>query len=492
MSKKVMLIMPPYHCGVVEAAGTWPPLTLQCLAGPLLEAGHEVEIYDAMSEFDDLVQVEERLRQRQPEVVGISAYTATMNAALEVAKIAKRLNPDGVIVLGGVHPTFMYEEIFTQNPGLVDYIVRGEGEITFPELLKAMENGDDLRKVQGIAYTSSGEIVVTPDRPLIENLDMIRPAWDLIDYRKYPLHVVEDSRIGIVFASRGCDKECSFCSQRKLWRQTHRARSLDAFIGDVDYLYRKHGVNVFLLADEFGTNNRERWESLLDALIEKSFDARFLVETRVEDIVRDADIMDKYVQAGILHIYIGVEAAEQETLDYLKKEITIEQSREAIRLIKEAGMISECSFILGFPDETEERIKKTLELAIDYDPDFAHFLMLAPWPYADIYEEMKPYVKNFNYADYNLVTPVVEPKNMTLDEIFDWLLYCYKNFYMQKIPKWMKLESAFKKDYCLSAAKLIMMHSFLRKHMVDLGKMPGEMKMYFEEGRKQKVKKSVI
>lgn len=487
MAKKIMLIMPPYHCGVVEVAGTWPPLTLQCLAGPLLEVGHKVEIYDAMSEFHDFPQVEERLKKSWPEVVGISAYTATINAALEVAKVAKKLNPDVVVVMGGVHPTFMYEEIFTQNPDLVDYIVRGEGEVTFPELLKAIENGQDLMEVQGIAYTQNGEIVVTSDRPLIEDLDTIRPAWDLVDYSKYPLHVLEGSRIGIVFASRGCDKECTFCSQQKLWRQTCRSRSTEAFIKDVTYLHQKHGANAFLLADEFGTHDRERWEALLDAIIAADLDARFMVETRVEDVVRDADIMDKYKKAGLLHMYVGVEAVEQETLDYLKKDITTEQSREAIRLINEADIVSECSFILGFPDESPERIKKTVRLAIEYDPDFAHFLMVTPWPYADIYAELKPYIEDFDYSHYNLITPVVKPKKMSRDEVWQQLLYCYKKFYMQKLPKWMGLKDASKKRYCLTAARLIMANSFLKSHLAGLGEMPEEVKKYFRMGKKKSI-----
>ncbi len=137
---KVLLVTPPYHCGMVESAGVWMPLGLAYLAGSLRQAGYEPEIYDAMSLFHDMAQVRRSLADRRPDVVAVTAYTATMPAALDVLRAAKDECPGVVTVIGGVHPTHMAEEVLADRA--VDYVVRGEGESTLPELLDCLRAGE--------------------------------------------------------------------------------------------------------------------------------------------------------------------------------------------------------------------------------------------------------------------------------------------------------------------------------------------------------------
>ena len=122
-------------------------------------------------------------------------------------------------------------------------------------------------------------------------------------------------------------------------------------------------------------------------------------------------------RAGIVHIYVGVESDSQETLDRFRKNLKAETSREAIRLINEAGIISETAFVLGMPDETPQSIRRTLETAMDYDPDMAFFMAIAPWPYSDIARELEAHIESRNYSDYNLVKAVVKPKAMTRSQV---------------------------------------------------------------------------
>lgn len=474
--KKVLLITPPYHSGVVESAGRWPNLGFVYIAGQLEKAGFEVSIYDAMSKFHDHGRIRERLRADQPDFVGVTAITATINDSLEVLKAAKEECPGVRTFLGGVHPTFCYEEILSANGGVVDCCVLGEGELTAPEILEAFRSGQPLDTVPGIAYRVDGEVRRTVPRPFIQDLDSLDPAWHLVDWSDYPLYFIDNATVAIVSSSRGCTRACVFCSQHKFWEGTYRQRDPVKFVTEVEHLAKTYGINVFFIADEYPTFSRERWERILDLLIEKALGVHILLETCVSDILRDADILHRYREAGILFIYLGVEATDDRKLQEFKKESRFEDSKQALKLVKDAGMIVESSLILGTPDETPASIRKTLEMAREYDADFMHFLFLAPWPYADMYKDLKPFVEVFDYSKYNLVEPVIKPKNMTRDELFREVLGCYKSYYMRKLPQWASMTgNDLKRSVLIRGMKAILENSFLKDHMKGLGGMPEKM-----------------
>ncbi|MBO8126321.1 MAG: cobalamin B12-binding domain-containing protein [Firmicutes bacterium] len=484
MSLKIFLITPPYHCGILEVAGTWTPLGFVYLAGELRAAGHNPVIYDAMTLNHDLNQIVERIIAEQPDVVALTAFTASFPATMDVLMAVKQVNPEITTVLGGVHATFMYEEIFSQYPELVDFVIRGEGERTIVELAEALSGtGKPLAEIAGLAYPSGDGLVVTPKRRRLSEaeLDSLKPAWDLLNWDDYRYFMVPGSTLAVISSSRGCEENCSFCSQQKFWEQSWRGRTPESVISEIVHLNDEYGVNVFMFADEYPTKDRKRWEAILDGIIALDREIYFLMETRVEDIVRDADILWKYKKAKVIHVYVGVEAADQEGLDKFNKNIKVEESREALRLLKEAKIISETSFILGTPDETKGSISKTLQQAIEYDPDFAHFLMLSPWPYADMYQELEPHIVTKDYSKYNLIEPVIEPKNLSIQELHKEMLACYRKFYLQKLPKWDKMEDDFNKKYLLNSMKEMLTNSFLKTHMKGLGQMPAVVEKYVKK-----------
>lgn len=472
-----MLITPPYHCGVVESAGTWLPLAFVYLGGSLRQAGYQVEIYDAMSKFHTYGEIRHHLEKSQPDVVATGAYTALINDALKTLRLAREINPSVVTVLGGVHPTFCWEEILRENHSTVDYIVRGEGEKTFVELLDTIFAGKDSAEVQGIAFWREGRVLCTPERPFITQLDSLPTAWDLIEWQDYSYRPNPGSTLAVVSSSRGCVQRCSFCSQQLFWKRLWRARSPENFVEELEKLNRKYGVDVAMICDETPTLDRQRWERILDLLIAKGMNLELLMETRVDDILRDADILSKYRQAGVAHIYVGVESGSQETLDRFRKNFLVEESRQAIELINEAGIISETSFVLGMPEDTLQSIRATVELAQHYNPDLVFFLAIAPWPYSDIYEELKPYIEVFDYSKYNLVEPVVKPIHMTREELSQELFDAFRVFYMNKFSQLDQM-SEFKRNYLISVARLLATHSYLADQMKDLEKMPAELRKY--------------
>ncbi len=451
------------------------PLNLVYVAGSLQAAGHEVEIYDAMTKFDTHEDIARRIEARRPDVVATGGFTAVVNDCLKVLETAKAVSGDIITVLGGVHPTFCYQEILEAHNG-VDFIVRSEGEETFPELLECLAAGSDPAKVRGIAFRSDGTITATPARPFIQDLDVLPRAWNLVDWPDYTYRPTPDSTLAVVGFARGCVSACSFCSQQLFWEQSWRSRSPENFVAELAALKADHGVDVAMIADESPATDESRWHRVIDLLIKADLGMEILLETRVVDVLRDEHILDRYRQAGIVHIYVGVESGSPETLEKFNKNIEVEQSRRAIGLINDAGIISETSFVLGMPDDTVESMKHTAKLAQFYNPDLAFFLAIAPWPYADIYEELKPYIEVWDLSRYNLVEPVIKPTNMTRDQVSRELMKAFRNFYMKKMTQLPQM-SKFKRDYMISVGQLLSEHSYLADQM----KMPEKLHRQLQE-----------
>ncbi|MFH1020803.1 MAG: radical SAM protein [Pseudomonadota bacterium] len=472
--KRIALITPPYHSGVVESAGTWLNLSFVYIAGSLRRAGYEVDYYDAMALWHDWPEIRARLADFRPAVVATTAFTASIVDAVALLRLAKEVNPEVVTVIGNVHATFCYEELLAADDTIIDFVVRGEGEQTLPGLLDCLNNNDDPAKVRGLAFRKGGKVHVTPAAPFIEDLDSLPTAWDLVEWPIYTYRPKKDSTLAIVSSSRGCRQNCSFCSQQLFWQRSWRARSPEHFVAELELLNRQYGVNVAMLADEIPTLDRGRWERILDLLIERQPGVKLLMETRVDDIIRDADLMGKYRKAGVEHIYVGVEACSQKTLNLFKKGTKVEQSKRAIDLINGADIVSETSFVLGMPDDTPESIAAIVELAIHYNPDMAFFLAIAPWPYADLYPQLEKHVATKDYRKYNLVEPVVKPEAMTLAELEKELGMAARTFFMHKFQN-LKQLSPWKQEFMTEVFKLLISNSYLAKQMRAMAEEGGGM-----------------
>lgn len=460
---KVMLITPPYHSGVVESAGVWIPLHFVYLAGHARRAGADVRIYDAMSLGDSHDDIAREMEAFAPDVVGVTAITAMEPDAREVCRTAKRLNPRTLTVLGNVHPTFCWEELLAADAN-VDAVVRGEGEATFAELVAAVAAGEGPKRVAGVAFRKEGAPFSNPPRPFRPDLDSLTPAWDLVDWPRYFYRPRPEGRLAIVSSSRGCRQRCTFCSQQKFWERTWRGRTPESFVSELETLRDRHGVRVAMLSDETPTVDPRRWERILDLMIERGTGVELLLETRVDDILRDEAILPKYLRAGVSHIYVGVESTNQATLDLYRKDTKVAESKRAIELINANGMVSETSFVLGTPEETAGSIRATVELAKWYAPDMAFFLAITPWPYADLYPELADHVATRDYRRYNLVEPVVKPLNMSIEEMQRELHRATGEFFHDKFKRLGEL-SPEKRRFMLAVLKVLIEHSYLGQEM---------------------------
>ena len=460
---RILFVTPPYTCWGVQTIGNWPPLQLAYLAGAALKAGHETRIYDAMNKDTTFEDIRAQIEAYKPDFVMSLDYlpvtgaisTATVPAALEALAVAKRVDPAIVTMIGGPHPTFMYEEILRDEANHADFVIRGEGEITLVDLMAAAKGGLPA-EVNGIAFLKDGEVVATPQRQHIQDLDTLEVAWHLLDWEDYHYNIEPHGRMASILTSRGCMMGCAFCSQRLFWRGDWRARKPEPVVEEIRHLVEDYKVEFITLIDAYPTNDRERWEHLLDLLVEADLPVHLLIETRVEDIIRDADILPKYHDAGIIHVYLGAETSTDEMLNSLNKGTTTDQNKQAVDLLKANDIMVEASFMIGFPGETQDSIKVTIAEAIRLNPDIAVFPVITPMPFTPLWDEMHDRIRVWDYSKYNLVEPIIEPYAMTLEEVSLALGRCYMTFYAAKMKEIMALPDGFKRRYMLSAMKQMM------------------------------------
>lgn len=465
----VLLVTPPYHCGMVESAGVWPPLGLAYLAGAVRAAGFDPILYDAMSLFHSVDDIRTRLDEARPEFVATSFWTPTSTAAVEVLRAAKEVVPRVVTIAGGVHATFQADDLL--RTGVVDYVVRGEGEATFPELLGCLRAGGDPAEVRGLAFrveddTSAARyaVVRTPDRPLLADLDSLRPAWDLIDWPLYHYRTKAGSRLAIVSWARGCTSRCTFCSQCRFWDQTWRPRGTEAILAELRMLRDCYGVDTVEVADEHPTRDATRWRRILRRLEEEDLGIELLLETRADDVVRDRDVIHRYREAGVLHCYVGVESVQQERLDEMEKDLRVEDSRLAIDLLNQAGIVTETSFLLGFPGDTPETVERTVALSLEYAPDLAFFLAVTPWPYSSFHERVAERVEVTDFAQYNFINPIIRPDGMTRAELRAGLSRAFMRFYAHRLGH-LETLPPHKRVYLRAVTKLLMENSYLAREV---------------------------
>ncbi|MCE5204404.1 MAG: B12-binding domain-containing radical SAM protein [Actinomycetia bacterium] len=475
MIRRIALVTPPYHSGVVETAGSWPNVAFVYMAGALRQAGFEPVIYDAMTADHDLERIANELERIAPDMVLTSCYTPSFPAGMRLLEVAKQVLPGVVTGVGGVHAHFMWREVLERHSDVVDFVFRGEGEVTVPELVRCLDERDDPRKVEGIAFLLDGIPFATPPRPFVQDLDSLPTAWDLVEWSLYRFYPLPEKKLAIMSTSRGCNQACTFCSQQVFWKRSWRARSPMSVISELEMLRDRFDVGVVMFSDENPTLDPVRWHRILDLLIEREVGTDILMETRVDDVLRDKALIPRYREANIDHVYVGVERTDQATLDLFKKNTSVQMGKTSIELLKANDIITETSLVLGLPDDTPEMIEATFQLALHYDPDLAFFLTIAPWPYADMYADLKPYIVSYDYEDYNLVAPVVKPKEMTTDELMTQIIECYRRFYMGKL-KTVSSMSKFKRDYFMVTMKLLMENSYLKQFMGGLGEMPAEVR----------------
>ena len=365
-----------------------PPLGLLNLAAVLEEAGYEVVLCDASINNMNFEQIREELRKGY-DIIGITTLTATREAAYLCASIAKDENKEATVVLGGPHITHL-AEIALQKLPFVDTVVRGEGELTFVELVRRISAGQSYHDIDGISFRDGkGLPRSNPDREVVHDLDSLPfPAWHLAPMKKY-FEVFAEKEFSIqkpttvVMTSRGCPGDCTFCSNRAMWGRGVRRRTPENVIKELEYLHHEYGVKDIHFLDDTFTFNREWGMSFCDKLIRSKMGITWRCQGRVDTVNRD--FLATMKKAGCYFICYGVESASQKMQKSMRKGITAERAAEAIKLTREAGILVSADFIIGLPGEEEEDREETFDF-IRKSP-VHNFTLNLPWifPGTDLY-----------------------------------------------------------------------------------------------------------
>jgi anaerobic magnesium-protoporphyrin IX monomethyl ester cyclase len=392
---KVLLINPPAlnelmgnNPAIIESErGYNPPLSLLMLAGYLLEhrPRHEVTVVDAQVEEMDYPRLEQHLGSLEFDVVGITAMTFTMLDVKAIIDIVKKINPGSKVVLGGPHVNIYPGE--TINLEGVDFLVLGEGEIRFAELLDNLENSNRLREIDGLVFKDlQGQMVFTGSPGIIpeEVLDTLPfPARQLTPYRRYSSLLAKRTPVTTMITSRGCPYKCSFCNRPHLGKK-FRALSPRRVVEEFEACLAL-GIHEFLIYDDTFTVRKERVKEICRLLIRKKLDVGFDIRARVDTL--DEEMLALLKRAGCRGIHYGIEAGTQKILSVLKKGIDLHQAKEVFALTKKYRMQTLAYFMIGAPGETAEDIEKTFKTAVWLNPDFLHLTILTPFPGTPLYRE---------------------------------------------------------------------------------------------------------
>ncbi len=462
---RILLVHPNYQSGAAEVAGKWPPAWVPYLAGPLKAAGFtDIQFIDGATDELSEEQIRARIREANPDVIGSTAKTASIYKAERVLEIGKEEFPDSVSIIGGIHPTFMYRQVLNEAPW-IDVVVRGEGEDIFVDLMQTIAEGrwpEDRHSVKGIAFHDGEDVKTTPAAPPIKDLDRIKPDWSVLDWEKY-IYIPTNTRVAVPNFARGCPYTCNFCSQWMFWR-TYRLRSPKEVVDEIEQLVNEHNIGFFILADEEPTIHGEKFVEFCQELKDRNLPVQWGINTRVNDVLRDEELLPFYREAGLIHVSLGTEAAAQMNLDFFRKETTVAENKKAVQLLQQNGIVTEAQFIVGMENETPETLEETYQMVMDWNPDMANWSMYTPWPYSDLFKEMGDKVEIFDFDKYNFVTPIIKPDNMTRDQLLDRVMHNYRRFYMRKTflgYPWVR--DPRRRKYLLNCLKAYLKAAFQRK-----------------------------
>lgn len=376
---RILLINPPYQTITSNwGVGHQVPLGLLMVGGALRDERFEVSLLDAEARHLSHEQIVEHVQRFRPTLVmaGHAGSTPAHPVCMSMFEAIKEAEPEILCIYGGVFPTYHDKIVLREHPA-VDVIVRGEGEATTTALLRSIANGETLDDVKGITFRNDADVVIrTPNRPPIADLDRYRTGWELIDdWDRYTCF--GKGRAAIVQFSRGCPHRCTYCGQHGFWVKWRR-RDPEALAEEIVHLHDVHGVRFVTLADENPTTHKDMWVRLLETLIERDVDVHLFATIRATDIVRDADVMHLYRQAGILYVLMGIETTDPAVIEQVHKRSTTRDDVEACRLLREHGIHSIIGHIVGLGDETWADLRRAGRALAMYDGDYLNAMCVTP------------------------------------------------------------------------------------------------------------------
>lgn len=406
--------------GFAGAGNTESSYALVCLAAVAEREGMDVRIIDAAAENLSVEQTVTEIREYKPDIAGISSTTAGIVASGKLAECLKELDKGIITIIGGCHVTSLPEETLAEFNSF-DIAVIGEGELTFTEILRAI---DETRAIPttlpGTALRRKGHFSLNVRRPLIDDLDMLPlPAWRLL--RGFPdSFIPSPARINrfpcaSVVLARGCPNRCQFCD-RSVFGNTVRSYSPAYAINMFKDLANNFGVREILIEDDTFIISHKWVKEFCERLMAEKIDITWSCLGRADRVT--ADILKLMREAGCWHISYGIESGDQRILDAMKKGEDLSRMEEAVRWSREAGLKTKGFFMVGFPGETVESLRRTKELALKLRLDDISVMQLTPFPGTALYKSAAEYgVFEKDWRKMNTLSTVFVPHGFTGEDM---------------------------------------------------------------------------
>jgi len=436
---KVYFINPPAtipisregRCMIRKSAWafTLPPISLAYCAAILREEGFEVKIIDCIAEGINQLVLKEKIKQYNPDIIILNTATSSIVNDIKIADDIKEINPLVKVGVIGIHPSSLPDETFSLSKGL-DYIIRGEPEITTKELILALDNNQSLSKVEGISYRIGEKIFHNSSRELIKDLDSLPfPAWDLIDIHNYKIPFTNNPFL-LILPARGCPYKCIFCNAKIYYGDQIKLRSPRKVVDEIEWAKNNFKVVDFHFWTESLTLQKKFILGIIDEILKRNLKIKWTCNSRVDNI--DLELLEKMKKAGCWMIGFGIESGDQIILDNAKKGITLEQSKNAVKLAQKAGLEVSIQCIIGLPGETNKTALKTISFAKSLNADYAQFYCAVPFPGSDLYQiaKEKRWLSTNEWFKFDQSQSVLNLENFKAEEAMQLRRKAYFRYYI--------------------------------------------------------------
>ncbi|MDD5645315.1 MAG: radical SAM protein [bacterium] len=436
---KVALVNTPFvnlYGPIKLSAGRYFPLGLGYISSFLKQYGHNVRIYDPEATGADMNLLRKELSDFNPGLVGITSATPNFQNAVEIAKMAGEFPSNPRVVLGGVHATALGEEILKRYR-CFDFIISGEGELTFRDLLDCMCSGRPrLDDIDGLIYRDGEKITKNRARKWIEDLDSLpypdRDAVPARFYRPHSYNAVSKSWATVV-TGRGCPFKCTFCASYLTTGYKYRTRKSSKIVEEIEYLVNRYDIKQIVFLDDTFTLFKDRVKEICGGIIDRGLDIKWSCFARVNTL--DEDTLEIMKKSGCYCLSFGFESGSNDILKKMKKGTTVEECAGVMEKVRKIGLKSLGFFILGAEGETRETINRTIKFARELGPTLAFFNMPVPYPGTELFERYFGKTEVRNWEDFVAVgvNPVMKPEGVTAGEMRNYVIKAYATFYLNPV-----------------------------------------------------------